>query len=631
MKGETVVGASSKFLRLSCVLALAALIGCGGESEGDPSAANAGEGGSAGTKNASGGNASGGNGGAGASSGSGGSDSLPEGPPPSVDLLLVIDNSISMGDKQVLLSDALPGLVRRLVQPNCVDESGAPVGASQDGACADGELEFPPVEDLHLGVISSSLGSHGGDVCAGEDPDRFYDDKAHLIAELRGMPSWNDTGFLAWDPGGTSNTPPGESNAENLVAGFADHVRSAGETGCGYEATLEAWYRFLIDPEPPASVSMVNNVTVREGVDQTVLAQRDAFLRSDSLVYIVMLTDENDCSIIDEGMGWIVGRIGSEFHLPPATSTCSTEPNSPCCRSCATSETAPVSGCVPLSEDPACATSALPAEDDSPNLRCWDQKRRFGFDLLYPVSRYVTGLVSASITSASGATVENPLFAARGGKPARPPSRVVLSGIVGVPWQDIATEESLTGTGLTFLSADELRDSARWDMILGEPQKGTPPRDPLMIESNEPRNGTHPLTNSRLTPADSPNPLANVVNGHEHLLADDLQYACIFPLGQPRDCSDPALLTCPCSEPALAGNTPICQPPSGGTVGTTQYFAKVYPSLRQLEVLRDFGERSVVTSACPKVVGGDKIEFDYGYNPAVRAVVDQTRELLIGN
>ncbi len=156
--GETVVRVSSKFRRLSCVIALAALVGCGGESENEPSTSNASDGGTAGTKTGAGGNASGGSSG-GSSSGSGGGDTLPEGPPPSVDLLLVIDNSISMGDKQALLSDALPGLVRRLVQPNCVDESGTPVGRSQDSACADGELEFPPVEDLHLGVISSSLGS----------------------------------------------------------------------------------------------------------------------------------------------------------------------------------------------------------------------------------------------------------------------------------------------------------------------------------------------------------------------------------------------------------------------------------------------------------------------------------------
>ncbi len=46
-------------------------------------------------------------------------------PPPiiveKVDLLFAIDNSASMGDKQGLLATAVPVLVSRLLNPNCVD------------------------------------------------------------------------------------------------------------------------------------------------------------------------------------------------------------------------------------------------------------------------------------------------------------------------------------------------------------------------------------------------------------------------------------------------------------------------------------------------------------------------------
>src|SRR5256885_13036719 len=38
-----------------------------------------------------------------------------------VDLLFAIDNSASMGDKQDLLADAVPVLVNRLLNPNCID------------------------------------------------------------------------------------------------------------------------------------------------------------------------------------------------------------------------------------------------------------------------------------------------------------------------------------------------------------------------------------------------------------------------------------------------------------------------------------------------------------------------------
>lgn len=46
-----------------------------------------------------------------------------------------------------------------------------------------------------------------------------------------------------------------------------------------------------------------------------------------------MLTDENDCSIVDGGIGWIAAsRANGE--MPPATSECDSNPNDKCCRSC---------------------------------------------------------------------------------------------------------------------------------------------------------------------------------------------------------------------------------------------------------------------------------------------------------
>src|SRR5580698_9938603 len=54
-----------------------------------------------------------------------------------VDLLFDIDNSAAMGDKQVYLMQAIPDLLGRLVQPNCVDATGNPTGQQSDitGVC----------------------------------------------------------------------------------------------------------------------------------------------------------------------------------------------------------------------------------------------------------------------------------------------------------------------------------------------------------------------------------------------------------------------------------------------------------------------------------------------------------------
>src|SRR5690606_13665243 len=87
---------------------------------------------------------------------------------------------------------------------------------------------------------------------------------------------------------------------------------------------------------------------------------------------------------------------------------------------------------------------------DALNLRCYNQKQRFGFDLLYPIDRYVSGLRDPQVfdtkrcDDAGGCPiVPNPLFSPREASEPRDPSHVFLAGIVGVPWQDIATEASL--------------------------------------------------------------------------------------------------------------------------------------------------------------------------------------------
>jgi hypothetical protein len=600
-----------------------------------------------------------------------------------IDLLFMVDNSASMADKQEILKAAVPVLVGRLVSPICVDDTGAPTGGSSDptGKCAVGSPEFPPIGDIHVGIVTSSLGAHGGTVCAAPAPsagqDNPLNDNGELLGSIRPVGSnttdptavfplantWNNSGFLAWDPSG-KDVPPGTSDATTFGNTFADMIHATGQIGCGYEAQLEGWYRFLVDPEPPANVTRVGDATQRgsslvvnpdgsttcNGCDMTLLAQRKAFLRPDSLVAIVMLTDENDCSIRDDGVGWFVSTSGSP--MPKATAVCASNPNDPCCRSCASSETAPPSGCMPLSADPVCGT--VPAGQtyatwdslhDSLNLRCFDQRQRFGFDLLYETSRYVTGLTSPTLTLQSdGKTVvTNPLYDSAGSTSApRDPSLVFLAGIVGVPWQDIADQASLSGAGLNYLTAQDLVAQNRWATLLGDPTASppVPPSDPFMIESIAPRSGTNPITNDPIVPATSMNPTASPINGHEQNPTDmaDLQFACTFQLGAPKTCvpGDPA---CDCAATKsgdfsliTAYNSPLCQPPGGGAPTNIQNYAKGYPGARELQVLKDFGANGVVASICPKVTTSANAATDpnYGYNPAVNAIIERLKEALNG-
>ena len=536
-----------------------------------------------------------------------------------VDLLFVVDNSSSMADKQEIL---------RVSAQNILEELSA-LGA----------------KDVHVGVITSSLGGAGADSCSTGSGGMFnptMDDGGRLITrDINGFPrgTYQGLGFLVWDPEGR-HSPPGDPSFDHVTVAAQELILGAGELGCGFEQPLEAWYRFLVDPEPYSRMERVpcfegdasNGCAKRTGIDQQLLDQRSAFLRPDSAVAIVMLTDENDCSTIAGGYGPEAGDVGQffislqasqgaqPFHLPRPTAECAMDPNDPCCRSCG--QPSP-SGCPDNSEYTSCQTTGgfydNAGNEDQLNLRCFDQKRRFGIDFLYPTERYVDGLRHRKVPNGSGQLVANPLYRElnAGSASARGFEMVFLMGIVGVPWQLIATEPSLTSGRLEYLSESEIRDRGLWDQLVGDPSRGTPPGSSLMVESPQERGGNLPST--------SPTPL-NAINGHEWNIADndDLQYACIFPLVEPRDCNL-STTTCDCTgSPGMLATfrKPLCQDPATGEYTSIQRFAKAYPSLRPLEVLRGFGENSVVASICARNVT-DASADDFAYRPAMKALARQ--------
>jgi hypothetical protein len=62
-----------------------------------------------------------------------------------------------------------------------------------------------------------------------------------------------------------------------------------------------------------------------------------------------------------------------------------------------------------------------------------------------------------------------------------------------------------------------------------------------------------------------------------------------------------------------------------------QTHGKAYPALRQLEVLKGLDEHGVVASVCPKnttAVGDPATDPDYGYNPAVSAMIQRFKDYL---
>ncbi len=398
-----------------------------------------------------------------------------------------------------------------------------------------------------------------------------------------------------------------------------------------------------------------------------------------------MRTDEIVCSLRDTEGGWVPTITQSS--ILPGSAACATNPNDPCCYSCTNS--APPPGCAA-----GCPIDNVTAQDDSPfqaNLRCWHQKRRFGYEFMYPVSRYVVGLTKRRLcpdqtfgdmdcdctyansigASCSPGTrnLPNPLFSSIVGKnnagldvfaatnvaPRTDASSIYLAGILGVPWQDVGSLD--TSGNLVYIPATDpawtsgtagsaapitAAPNGIWSNIYGDDNANIVPGDMHMVESIVPRPGL---------PAPGSAQDADPINGHEWNTAyQDLQYACTFQLPAPRACacsrSDPNYAYCKymnpndCCDlgfsidgrgnPDSAGDyqKPLCN-------GNTQVAAKAYPGLREIAVLRDYalssdavGHNSVVTSICAKDLTSDPSSPGYGYNPAIDALVARMKESL---
>lgn len=578
-----------------------------------------------------GGNGTGGNGNGG--NGTGGIPSI--GDVDKVDLLFMIDNSRSMADKQEVIAAVLSDLVQSLVNPACIDTNGTPVANQpangQDPCPAGSQRPYQAVSDLHVGVISSSIGGHGADACPSSEtascngfPNTSNNDAAHLLDRKDActqatVPTYQNGGFLAWDPKG-KYSPAGDSDPVALAQKFREIVLGAGQIGCGYESQLESWYRFLVDPEPYQSISIVNGKAEPQGIDQALLAQRAAFLRPDSLLAIVMLSDENDCSIKEEGQFYYAAQLksgnGTPFHMPAPRPECAADPNDPCCLSCGANQmSCPAQAAC---SDGMSGIKMLGDLEDSSNLRCFNQKRRFGIDFLYPVQRYVDGLTSLMIEKRDGTKTLNPLFSDLDPNDAyttiRDPGLVVLAGLVGVPWQSIARDPSDLGQG--YKNAAELAAGGVWNAILGDPANHMNAGDAHMVESIDPRATLPP-------PGSAPN--ADPIHGHEYTIAqrNDLQYACVFDLPAPRDCSNPGVNGCDCSDPN--NDNPLCEVDPMTGQRTLQTRAKAYPSLRQLDVLKNVS--GVVASVCPAQIS-NPAQGDFGYRPAVKSLIERVQTRL---
>lgn len=171
-----------------------------------------------------------------------------------LDVLLMVDNSNSMSEEQAALAEQIPRMARVLATGDLDN---------------DGEQDFPALHSVRLGVVSSDMGSGGyriqtcdnsevGDDGVLQTTGRLVDCEASYppFAELRA-----------------------DDDAE-AIDSFVEHVECIGRLGtggCGFEQQLEASLVALTEQTEPG---MPN----------------EGFVRDDSILAVVMLTDEGDCS-----------------------------------------------------------------------------------------------------------------------------------------------------------------------------------------------------------------------------------------------------------------------------------------------------------------------------------------------
>jgi hypothetical protein len=607
-----------------------------------------------------------------------------------VDLLFVIDNSASMGDKQQYLAQAVPQLITRLVTPNCVDPNGTTIYGPSDsqgnGTCTQGQVEFPPVHDMHIGLLSTSLGARlsdqygngSGGICPpnatvmvnGVNLTNGNDDKAELLnrsgATQTPLADAGTSFYLNWFPAGNAKnagkTPsagaPPISSPSQLTQDFTALIQGVGNYGCGIESQLESWYRFLVQPDPYASLSVVGGHAQWNGVDTTILQQRANFLRPDSLVAIIDMTDENDSEIDVRALnGQGYAFMAQTFDPPRGTVGCAENATSSgltdsmSCDSCAFASNA--------SSDVSCQMGAYSSGNDwgfNENLRHVHMEQKYGVLPQFPIQRYVLGLTSTTVPDRNGEYPSgaqsyqgltnrdcvNPLFAASlpdGSStdadtlcklPAgtRTPDLIYYAHIGGVPHQLLQQDPTNPDS-----PQKETLAASDWTAILGN--------DPLnydytgidvhMIESYQPRSGLP------LGPGASPDPASGydwiTDQGAQHVLEVDREYACTFPLTTPRDCtntSDPSVYyACDC--PATTGLTPQQLPPlCNPTTQTQQIAAKAYPTERELLLAKLMGQQGFISSLCPihvQPAAGQTQTTDplFGYNPAVNGIVDRLK------
>ncbi|HEX7480671.1 MAG TPA: hypothetical protein VF331_22920 [Polyangiales bacterium] len=225
-----------------------------------------------------------------ADGGSDGTGTLPSGTSDKIDMLFIVDNSPSMREEQAALRDEFPALMAALTT-----------------GMRGGKRYAAAAKDLHIGVVSVNMGIigiQGIGGCSGVTgvgPSGFGDDGLLLHQP---SPDPAVTGCKASYPTYLSYVA-GQSSPAAVATDFAC-VATLGSNGCGFEQQMESglkalWPKLDIDAltgllHNPNRITFLTDSAHPDGKFGHGDVENQGFLREDSLLVVVLATDEEDCS-----------------------------------------------------------------------------------------------------------------------------------------------------------------------------------------------------------------------------------------------------------------------------------------------------------------------------------------------
>ncbi|MEI8254351.1 MAG: hypothetical protein WCJ30_01630, partial [Deltaproteobacteria bacterium] len=212
-----------------------------------------------------------------------------------VDLLLMVDNSNSMRENQSNIMGQFRTMIQTLTEPPCISDANPHAHACIPGDPGE-RRKYPAVANMHVGVVSSDLGTPGSTVpgCYNSDlgddgllnPIRNGSAMSHHEPWVGAPPTFGRPADCM-DPNQFPSFIAFTSGVTNATTFTHDFQCNAGLYigGCGLESQLDAVYRALVIHD---ATSNPGNTSPNAG-----------FLRENALLAIVVLTDEEDGSVRD--------------------------------------------------------------------------------------------------------------------------------------------------------------------------------------------------------------------------------------------------------------------------------------------------------------------------------------------